>query len=133
VPPAKKRVPYIPGYIFVPHKVEIHRVKSHPEARLWMAALVINGKAVTISDDDMCKMRDIPDTLKARLEQIEEQIRKEREAKRPVLGGLATIVDGVMAGQRGTVIGLQRGEVKIDTGGILGHVMAPVEIVERVA
>lgn len=131
--PAKKQVPWIPGYVFVPCEVEIERVRSHPESKLWMAALVVNGSTVSISDDDMCSMREIPDRLKARLEEFEAQIRAEREARRPVVGGKAVVVDGAFAGHDGCVKSIEPAGVKIDVGGLIGYITAPLDMVERVA
>lgn len=133
VPPEKKMVPFIPGYVFVPHTLDIDRARSPSGAKVWMAVLVVNGYAVSIPDDEMCQMRDIPQRLRARLDEIEAQMRHEREAKRPSIGQSAIVVAGVFEGQKGKVQKVDGGKVTLDVGGVLGFIKAPLDMVERVA
>ena len=131
--PPVRIVPVIPGYVFVEGEVDIYRVRSAPDSKLWMAALIVNGQPVTIPDDQMSMMKQIPERLEQHMAEIQAKLEAERAARAPRLGELAVLVDGYMAGRRGIVIGIQGGAVKMEMNDIaLGHFIAPAHMVERV-
>lgn len=125
-------VPYIPGYLFVPCEINADRVRSDPEARVWMGAFIVNGRAVSIPEEDMCCMRDIPSILRERLADMEAALRAEREAKIPAKGECAIVVGGLLKGQKGPVLEIDPIQVRMDLA-LSGPVNLPVDMVERVA
>lgn len=133
-PPSRHKViPYVYGYVFLPtDDIEPHRINGHHSPQVWMEVLCVNGNPYRLRDEDMTRMRDIPDTLKALIDEAERKAYEEWQAKRPVIGGRAKVISGIFEGYEAVVTEIRAGEVVMDLTTV-GPVKLPETTVEKVA
>ena len=132
-PSRYKIAPYVYGYVIVPAEdMEVHRVNGH-HPQVWMGVLCVNGSPYRLTDAQMAEMRSVPERVRQLLDEAEKAAREGWEAKRPVVGGKARVMQGSFQGASGTVEVIERGHVRFDDAGMFGRMRFPQEHVERVA
>lgn len=132
--PQRHRIsPVVTGYVFVPADcIDWRAIKENPFGE-WMEVLTVAGAPYVISDEAMMKMRSIPDRLAEMVKSVEDARRKAWEAKRPIVGQEAMVVDGLFKGKKGPVEEIHGEMVRIDVGGYAGPIDIPQHYVERAA
>lgn len=133
-PPKRYKVrPFVHGYVFLPSDtVDIDRIKRNPFGA-WMEVLVINDEPYRLTDAKMADMKQVPERVKALLDDAERKEREAWEAKRPVVGEAAKVLGGAFEGHIASVVSISNGEVTFDGVGPFGQVKVAEKLVERAA
>ena len=123
-------VPWAPGYVFTfTEDIDLYRVNSAGQLR--MRVLAPGGTPYTMTDEDMARMKDYPERVKALIADIRAREAAEIAARRPIVGGPAKITNGPMEGRTGDVVGYRVGEWRVNLGAI--EVWVPERDVEKAA
>lgn len=121
---------WVPGYLFLcAESVAVHRINgSH--GKLHMRILSPGGVPYEVSDEDMARMQDVPERVKALIEDAKAAEREAWERVRPQVGKLAKLVAGPFVDQKGMVQYIDGDDLKIAVGGFI--VTARAQDAERV-
>lgn len=123
-------VPWVPGYVFTcTDRLDVFRI--HEAKPITLHVLSPGGLPYALTDEDMGKMRDYPERIRAKVEEIAALEAAERAARLPRLGEPAKIVEGPLSGHSGAVVGKRKGEWCVNLGALEAWVRA--EWVEREA
>lgn len=123
---------WVTGYVFVDAGfIECHRI-NRTHGKITLRVLSPGGVPYKVTDEQMARMRDVPQRVKDLIDQVRREERAAWEAKRPMMGQPAIVVDGTFKDKQGEVVHMQGDTVKLDLGMFLGLVTIPAMQVERV-
>lgn len=132
--------PVVPGWVIV----EAATINCEKVASLghksWMKVLVVEKNddqgntfiaPYQIPQSQALKMKELPMTLERIKDELDEREAEERAAKRPVVGQLATVLSGPLAGSQINVDAIEGGKARADTP--VGRMELDLDNLERVA
>lgn len=107
---------WVSGYVFVcAEHIAVHRINgSH--GKLHMRIVSPGGVPYEVSDEDMAQMQDVPQRVKALVEEARQAEIDAWKRVQPQVGKLAKLVAGPFAGHEGIVREIEGDTLQIEVG-----------------
>lgn len=106
----------VPGIVFV--WTEVQPQWDVLLERKAIRPLQIGTRPVAVTEAVMAQMASVPSRIEEMRNAILAAERAEREARKPVVGGMASVVTGLFNGKTALVLELRRDEVLVDIDGV---------------